>query len=109
MGHFTRVGWNKDAKGNDREMFEMPGSEFTVNIDLVFLAMGFIHVEHGKLVQDLGVALDERGNIKTNGKYATSTPGVFVAGDAMTGASLVVRAIWHGREAAGSCHGFLSH
>lgn len=109
MGHFTRVGWNKDAKGNDREMFEIPGSDFTVNIDLVFLAMGFLHVEHGKLVQDLGVALDERGNIKTNGKYATSAQGVFVAGDAMTGASLVVRAIWHGREAAGACHGFLSH
>ncbi len=69
--------------------------------------MGFLHVEHGRLIQDLGVALDERGNIKTNSNYATSPSGIFVAGDAMTGASLVARAIWNGREAAASCHHYL--
>ena len=90
-----------------REMFEIPGSEFTVDADLVFLAMGFLHVEHGKLTHDLEVALDERGNIKNDGTYATSVPGVFVAGDAMTGASLVARAMRHGREAAQVCHNYL--
>lgn len=107
--HFARVRWNKDAKGNNQEMFEIPDSEFSLKIDLVFLSMGFLHVEHGRLVQDLGVALDERGNISTNGKYATSAQGVFVSGDAMTGPSLVVRAIWHGREAAKACNDFLVH
>jgi glutamate synthase (NADPH/NADH) small chain len=108
-GHFARVGWNKDAKGNNQEMFEIPGSEFSLRIDIVFLAMGFLHVEHGKLVKDLGIALDERGNISTHGKYATSCQGVFVSGDAMTGPSLVVRAIRHGREAATACNDFLMH
>jgi glutamate synthase (NADPH/NADH) small chain len=106
-GHFVRVEWKDNADGAVPEMVEIPGSEFTVDIDLVLLAMGFVHVEHGKLLQDLGVALDEKGNIKTNGNYATSAPGVFVAGDAMTGASLVARAIWHGREAGASCHNYL--
>ena len=69
--------------------------------------MGFLHVEHGKLTHDLEVALDERGNIKTDGAYATSVPGVYVAGDAMTGASLVARAMRHGREAAAACHKYL--
>jgi glutamate synthase (NADPH) small chain len=106
-GEFVRVAWNKDAKGNPREMSELPGSEFTVDADLVFLAMGFLHVEHGKLTRDLEVELDERGNIKTDGMYATSIQGVFAAGDAMTGASLVARAMRHGREAAAACHKYL--
>jgi glutamate synthase (NADPH/NADH) small chain len=106
-GDFVRVEWKEDAGNGVPQMTEIPGSEFTVDIDLVLLAMGFLHVEHGKLVQDLGIAVDEKGNIKTNGKYATSAPGVFVAGDTMTGASLVARAIWHGREAAASCHNYL--
>ncbi len=107
-GEFARVEWIKDANGNGQRMEEIPGSEFTVNADLVFLAMGFLHVEHGKLTNDLEVALDDRGNIKTDGKYATSVRGVFVAGDAMTGASLVARAMRHGREAAEACHAYLA-
>ena len=106
-GEFVRVEWNKDANGNNQGMVEIPGSEFIVDADLVFLAMGFLHVEHGKLTHDLEVALDERGNIKSDGTYATSVPGVYVAGDAMTGASLVARAMWHGREAAQACHNYL--
>jgi glutamate synthase (NADPH/NADH) small chain len=101
QGHFTRVEWKKDASGQ-MKMVEIPGSEFSLKIDLVLLAMGFVHVEHGKLLEDLGVAFDNRGNIKTGSDYATSVPGVYAAGDAGTGASLVVRAIYHGREAARS-------
>ncbi len=97
----VRVEWKENR------MVEVPGSEFTIEVGLVLLAMGFVHVEHGKLVNDLGVALDQRGNIKTDANHMTSVPGVFAAGDAMTGASLVVRAIGHGREAAAACDGYV--
>ena len=62
--------------------------------------MGFVHVEHGPLVKELGVALDPRGNIVQDKAFMTSVPGVFAAGDCVTGASLVVRAIHWGRHAA---------
>ena len=89
-------------------MTQVPGSEFTLNVDLVLLAMGFLHAEHNKLLDDLGVEFDSRGNIAQKGNYMTSTPGVFVAGDAGMGASLVVRAIFHGREAANAIDEYLS-
>ena len=72
----------------------------------MLLAMGFVHVEHSKLVKDLGLELDGRGNIACT-DYATSAPGVFTAGDAHAGASLVVTAIHHGREAAAAIDEFL--
>ena len=81
-------------------MEQVAGSEFCRKVDLVLLAMGFVHVEHGKILQELGVEFDPRGNIRCNPDYSTSAKGVFAAGDANTGASLVVRAIFHGREAA---------
>jgi glutamate synthase (NADPH/NADH) small chain len=88
-------------------MVEIPGSEFSLKIDLVFLAMGFVHVQHSKLLEDLNVEFDPRGNIKYNKDYATTSDGVFVAGDAGTGASLVVRSIFHGREAAKAIDSYL--
>ena len=75
---------------------------------MVLLAMGFLHVEHDRLVDELEVELDSRGNIAGKDGYATSVPGVFTAGDAGTGASLVVRAIFHGREAAAAIDGYLT-
>ncbi|MBD3347220.1 MAG: glutamate synthase small subunit [Chitinivibrionales bacterium] len=103
---FVRVKWEKDEKKNRQVMKEIPGSEFSLKVDLVLLAMGFLHVEHGKLIEDLGIDLDDRGNLKIE-NYATTVPGVFAAGDSGTGASLVVRAIYHGREAAKSIDEFL--
>lgn len=94
----AQVTWEKTSKG--LVPVEVPGSEFTVKADLVLLSMGFLHVEHGKLIDGFGVKVDERGNVRTDNCYTTSTKGVFAAGDASTGASLVVRAIWHGRQAA---------
>ena len=88
-------------------MKEIPGSEFTLKLDLVLLAMGFVHVRHDKLLDELGVEYDPRGNIRVNPDYATSVPGVFAAGDANTGASLVVRAIFHGRQAAAGIDRYL--
>ena len=75
------------------------GSEFNVPADLILLAMGFVDVVHEGLVEQLEVKLDKRGNIAVH-RYMSSQPGVFAAGDAMVGASLVVHAINHGRQAA---------
>jgi glutamate synthase (NADPH/NADH) small chain len=104
----ARVEWEMESKTNRWKMVDKPGSEFSVDVDLVFLAMGFVHVEHSKLLKDLGVAFDERGNVRTDAQYATSIPGVFAAGDAHTGASLVVRSIFHGRLAAAAAHDYLT-
>ncbi len=97
--HFARVDWQRQADGS-MKMAEVPGSEFSMRVDLVLLAMGFVHVTHNRLLDDLEVEFDSRGNIKCASDYQTCQEGVFVAGDAGTGASLVVRAIFHGREAA---------
>jgi glutamate synthase (NADPH/NADH) small chain len=75
------------------------GTERELPADLVLLAMGFVHPEHDGLVQELGVALDQRGNVK-GGAYATSAEGVFAAGDARRGQSLIVWAINEGRQCA---------
>jgi glutamate synthase (NADPH/NADH) small chain len=96
----ARVEWKKPAGGGPPRPEEVPGSRFTVEVDLVLLAMGFLHVHHTRLLEDLAVVFDARGNIQCSTGYETSSPGVFTAGDANTGASLVVRAIFHGRQAA---------
>ncbi len=104
----ARIEWSPpDAAGRNR-FREIPGSEFELPAELVLLAMGFVHVEHGPLVRDLGLSLDPRGNIAVDGDRMTSTPGVFAAGDSMLGASLVVRAIDSGRAAAAGIDRFLS-
>jgi glutamate synthase (NADPH/NADH) small chain len=106
-GHFARVEWKKPAGGaksagyvGAMKMEEVPGSAFSMKVDLVLLAMGFVHVKHGKIIEELEVEYDPRGNIRCNPDYSTSAKAVFAAGDANTGASLIVRAIFHGREAA---------
>jgi glutamate synthase (NADPH/NADH) small chain len=63
---------------------------------LVLIAMGFVHVVHGGLIEELGLELDNRGNVAVKG-WMTSQPGIFAAGDTVKGASLVVHAINHGR------------
>jgi len=101
----VRVEW-KPAEGGGSRPELVPGSAFSVKADLVLLAMGFVHVEHSKLVNDLGLELDGRGNIACS-DYATSEAGVFTAGDAHVGASLIVTAVHHGREAAAAIDEFL--
>ncbi|MBN1131179.1 MAG: glutamate synthase subunit beta [Chitinispirillaceae bacterium] len=105
--HFTRVDWQTDRATGRQKMVEVTGSDFSLKVDLVLLALGFIHVEHNRLTDDLGVAFDNRGNIKFDAAFQTSDKGVFVAGDAGSGASLVVRAIFQGREAAKAIHEYL--
>jgi glutamate synthase (NADPH/NADH) small chain len=84
---------------SSRTLKPVPGSEFTIPADLVLIAIGFTHPEHEGLVEELGVGLDSRGNIKAP-TFATSEDGVFVAGDARVGASLIVTAIAEGRRCA---------
>ena len=79
---------------------EIAGSRFEIEADLVLLAMGFTHVVQEGLVSDLGLATDERGNIRTRGSFHTSNPKVWAAGDSRNGASLVVRALADGKAAA---------
>jgi glutamate synthase (NADPH/NADH) small chain len=92
------VEWVRGPSG--WHMRELPDTEFNIKVDVVLLAMGFMHVVHGGLVDALGLALDERGNVAAGPDGATSREGVFAAGDTASGASLVVRAIYAGRLAA---------
>ncbi|HXN75882.1 MAG TPA: glutamate synthase subunit beta [Gemmatimonadaceae bacterium] len=80
----------------------MPGTEFELEADLVLLAMGFTGPVNNRLLADLAIELDGRGNIATDNAHRTSVPGVFAAGDAHRGASLIVWAIREGRDAADS-------
>ena len=89
-------------------MKEIPDTEFELEADLVILAMGFIHPEHHGPVSDLGIGLDQRGNVKTDGSYATSAKKVFACGDMRRGQSLVVWAIAEGRACAENINRFLS-
>ncbi|RKY10277.1 MAG: glutamate synthase [Planctomycetota bacterium] len=95
--HCCRVEWqNKNGRW---EMHEIENSDFDLKADIVLLAMGFVHVEHGPLIKDLGLELDSRGNVVAD-HWQTNHPKVFAAGDTVSGASLVVRAIDAGRKMA---------
>lgn len=85
---------------------KVEGSEKTIPAGLVLLAMGFLHTQHEGLVEQLGVELDQRGNI-VDSEYATTVPGVFAAGDSRRGQSLIVWAISEGRQAARACDEYL--
>jgi NAD(P)H-dependent glutamate synthase small subunit len=102
----VRVEWKKDEEGKP-QMAEVPGSEEIFEADLVFLAMGFLGPED-TLAEQLGLERDARSNFKADyGKYATSTEGVFAAGDCRRGQSLVVWGIAEGRGAARSVDEYL--
>jgi len=83
-----------------RKMVPIAGSEFCLPCELVLLAMGFTGPESGGIIDQLGVELNERGNVKTAADGSTSAPGVFAAGDVARGQSLVVWAIAEGRRVA---------
>jgi len=78
----------------------VPGTEFTMDADLVLLAMGFLGPVRNGMIEQLGVTLDPRGNVAADENYMSSVPGVFAAGDMRRGQSLVVWAIAEGRKAA---------
>ena len=84
----------------------MAGTEFTMDVDLVLLAMGFLGPVRNGMLEQFGVELDNRGNVATT-NYATSVEGVFAAGDMRRGQSLVVWAISEGRKAAAAVDAYL--
>jgi glutamate synthase (NADPH/NADH) small chain len=99
----VKVQWGEPDEVGRRKMEEIPGTEFEIECELVLLALGFTQPETDTFVADLGLELEKNRfgeAIKTDEKYMTSKPGVFVAGDARRGQSLVVWAIREGREAA---------
>lgn len=98
--------WSRDDKGR-WQMSEVPGTEETVEVDLVLLAMGFTQPVHQGLLDSLGVDYDPRNNVKVNNKKQTSKAKVFAAGDVEKGASLVVHAIEAGKVAAAATDAFL--
>lgn len=93
--------------GNPPKFEPIAGSEFTMDVDLVLLAMGFLGPVKSGMLEQLGVAVDARGNVATL-EYKTSVDGVFAAGDMRRGQSLVVWAISEGRKAAAAVDLYLA-
>ncbi|MBI1377486.1 MAG: glutamate synthase small subunit [Frankiales bacterium] len=97
-----------EVEPRDGRFEPVPGTEREIPADAVFLAMGFTGPERGPLLEQLGVELDERGNVRRDRHYMSSEDGVFVAGDAGRGQSLIVWAIAEGRSAAAGVDRWLS-
>jgi glutamate synthase (NADPH) small chain len=112
------TGFSGDDKGNVRHLhavrvgpapnFEpIAGTQFVIDADLVLIAMGFLGPVRNGMIKELGVQLDNRGNVATDQNYMSSVPGIFAAGDMRRGQSLVVWAIAEGRNAAARVNAYL--
>ncbi|MBI3352539.1 MAG: glutamate synthase subunit beta, partial [Nitrospirae bacterium] len=104
--HTAKVELKINSNGQS-QFVEIPGAEEEMDVDLVLLAMGFIHPIHEGLVKDLKLKLNSRGNIQVDENFMTSEPGIFAGGDAVRGASLIVWAIAEGRKAAAGIERYL--
>ena len=96
--HCVNVEWQTNAAG-EQEMVEIGGSQFELEVDLVLIAVGFSGPEVG-LAAGFELAVNERAQIAVDDRYQTAVPNIYACGDATRGASLVVWAIWEGREVA---------
>ncbi|MCE5290582.1 MAG: glutamate synthase subunit beta [Nocardiaceae bacterium] len=96
-----------EVEFKDGRFHKVEGSDFTMDTDIVFLAMGFVGSEKPGLLTDLGVEFDQRQNVKRNSDWETNVPGVFVAGDMGRGQSLIVWAIAEGRSCAAAVDTYL--
>jgi glutamate synthase (NADPH/NADH) small chain len=96
-----------ETEYRDGGRFPKPGTEREIPADLVLLALGYQGAEHEVLGSQIGVGLDAKKNIARERDYSTVTPGVFVAGDAGRGASLIVWAIAEGRAVAAEVDRYL--
>jgi glutamate synthase (NADPH/NADH) small chain len=93
--------WKYNEEGRAAKFVEVAGTEREIPCELALLAMGFVHPQHEGMIEELGVDLDERGNVKATEKnYQTNISKIFTAGDMRRGQSLVVWAISEGRECA---------
>ena len=103
----ARLEWHRGENGK-MQMREIPGGEFDIRADLILLAMGYLHPLHGGMIDELGLALDSRGNVlASEDDYQTSADKIFSAGDMRRGQSLVVWAIREGRQCARAIDEFL--
>ena len=102
----VEVQWIKNADGKT-SMAEVEGSKQIIPCEFAFLSMGFIQPIHIGLLDDLGVTYDNRGNVLIDSSSKSSVSKVFAAGDTVLGATLVVRAIYSGRQAAFNVDQFL--
>jgi glutamate synthase (NADPH/NADH) small chain len=105
--NLVRLEWENDNLGRPAKMKEIANSGFSLDADLVLLAMGFTGVKRFGAVEQFGVKIDQRGNVITDAQGQTSEAAIFAAGDIASGASLVVRAIAAGRKLADSIDAFL--
>jgi glutamate synthase (NADPH/NADH) small chain len=103
--HGIRLEWERASDGR-MAMKEIEGSDFELDCDLVLLALGFLGPEPDGIIAQLGLKLDPRSNVLCD-NYQSSVPGVFAAGDTRRGQSLVVWAIWEGRECARAVDAYL--
>jgi glutamate synthase (NADPH/NADH) small chain len=106
--HCVEVEWAHDEAAGRVCPRRVEGSDFSVDADLVFIAMGFVAPSRVGLVEALGIAKDSRGFIARDERHMTSVEGVFVTGDMRNGASLVVRAIGDGMHTARNVMAHLS-
>ena len=98
--HMVRVNWEGGQNGTQPKMIEIHGTDFDLPADLVLLALGFLGPETNTMLKDFGVSLTPRSNVQVDKDYMTNVPGIFSCGDMRRGQSLVVWAIWEGRECA---------
>lgn len=96
----AQVQWRAEQSNAQPVPIEKPGTEFEIDADMVILAMGFVSPERNRLINELRIALDERGNVKADHLHMTNVDKVFVAGDMANGQSLIVSAIADGRKTA---------
>lgn len=101
----VEIAWEKDDKGN--HVMKEVGKPEILKVDLVFLALGFVHPIQEGLIQELALDTDGRKNVATKANRETSMAKVFAAGDCVSGQSLVVKCIASGRETAQHIHDFL--
>jgi glutamate synthase (NADPH/NADH) small chain len=99
-GRVAQVHARRVTGTSSRDLQPVPDSEFTVEADLVLIAIGFTGPEHTGAIEQLELELDPRGNVRTRQTYRASMPGVYACGDARVGQSLVVTAIAEGRRCA---------
>ena len=105
--HAVRLNWVPNPAGGPPKPEPIEGTEFTIDADLILLAMGFLGPEKNTMLAQLGVKLTERGNVWADDNKMTSVEGVFTAGDMTRGQSLIVWAIAEGRNAAYGVDKFL--
>ena len=98
--HCVELEWELTADGNLGAPIEKIGTDFELEADLVLLAMGYVGPGKNRLVENLAIERDARGNVKADDQRMTNVKGIFVAGDMAQGQSIVVRAIADGRKAA---------